>query len=76
MGNTPGDWQIQPPPPPRAALLARLQVRSTWSEHANTFLEDGWCRSPDEGVHISAKYGQLIAHLIKERVIKIGQANG
>lgn len=30
VGNTPGDWQIQLPPPFPPAPLAGLQVHSTW----------------------------------------------
>jgi len=30
----------------------------------------------DEGAHISARHGQLMAYLIKKKVIKIGWANG
>lgn len=72
VGNTPGDWQICPPP-----LLPWLGFRFTLPGPARQHLPGRWeCWSPDEEVHISARYGQLIAHLIKKRVIKIGWANG
>lgn len=50
--------------PPSHYLLPWLQVQSTWP---NIFWE-----KEDEEVHNSVRYGQLIAHLIKKRVIKIG----
>lgn len=59
-GNTPGDCSGSAP----HYLLPWLQVQSTWP---NIFWE-----KEDEEVHNSVRYGQLIAHLIKKRVIKIG----
>lgn len=74
MGNTPGDWQIQLPPPPQLPWLGfRFTLPGPARQH---LLGRGERWSPDEEVHISARYGQLIAHLIKKRVIKIGWANG
>lgn len=46
------------------------------AQQANIFLGRGECWSLDEEVHISDRYGQLMAHLIKKRAIKIGRANG
>lgn len=73
VGNTPGDWQIQLSPP----LLPwpGIQVHSTWPSTPTLSGKRGCC-SPDEGVHNSARYGQLMARLIKKRAIKIGWANG
>lgn len=62
-------------PPPPSAPPAGLQVHNTWpSAPAPSGKWESW--SPDEEVSISARYGQLIAHLIKKRVVKIGRANG
>lgn len=67
VGNTPGDWHIQ---------LPWLDFRFTLPGRATPAPSGNMGVSEDEEVHISAKYGQLIAHLIKKKVIKIGQANG
>lgn len=69
-GNTPGDWQIQLCPPPPHYLLPGSTSGSFYL--AQHLLGKGQCCSPDEKLHNSATYGQLIAHLIKKRAIKIG----
>lgn len=73
MGNTPGDWQIQLPP--RLLPWPGFGFSLPGPAHHHLLGRGERC-SPDDKVHISARYGQLIAHLIKKRPIKIGWANG
>ena len=70
VGNTPGESGRFSSP----ALLLWLDFRFYLAQQQ--LLGTRSVRGTDEDGHISAKYGQLIAHLKKERVIKIGQVNG
>lgn len=64
---------------PSCASLDELQVCSTWSSLPGLSGKrvGGWGVSGQmRESHNSARYRQLIAHLIKSGVIKIGRANG
>lgn len=74
VGNTPGDWQIRLLP--LLCLFGQASGLLHLIQLARTFWERGEVSGQMRESHNSARYRQLIVHLIKSRVIKIGWANG